>query len=383
MKILLTGAHFTTALAVIEELKQYPKMDLVYVGRRSTMENVNLSSAESNILPQYGVKFISITTGKLQKSFSPLSLLSLLKIPIGILQSTFIILKEKPDVVLSFGGYVAVPVVFVSWLFSVPIMIHEQTLVTGLANKVSSSFADKIAVSFDTSYDFDKSKVILTGNPIRKDLVNSDKSPSNDISLILKEASKSRLPILYITGGNQGAHALNEVMSDCIKLINQKVIVIHQTGDSLFHDFEKLTDIRNNLRNPERYLLRKWVDVNDLSVIFKKTDFVLSRAGANTLTELSFFGIPAIVVPYPHLRSNEQMKNAQFFEKLGLVKIIPQSKFNQKLFMEVFEEFLKDLEALKRLAHNSKKINIPDSEKRIALETYLLGLKSGGLKNHV
>src|SRR3990167_5082544 len=156
MKILVTGAHFTTAVAVIEELKNLPAgrqeqkdIDIVYVGRKTTREGDSSHSVESQVLPQLGVKFISIITGRLQRAFTIYTFSSLLKIPIGFLQSFFILLKEKPDVILSFGGYVAVPLVIAGWLLSIPIIIHEQTLVSGLANTISSFFADKVAVSFE------------------------------------------------------------------------------------------------------------------------------------------------------------------------------------------------------------------------------------------
>src|SRR3989344_6440377 len=190
MKVLITGAHFTTAVAVIEELKNLSALpyrqaggrqdkeniEIVYVGRKTTMEGDSSPSAESQILPKMGVKFIPIVAGRLQRSFTLYTVPALLKIPVGFLQSIYIILREKPDVVVSFGGYVGVPVVFVSWLWSIPILIHEQTLVSGLANKISGLFADKVAVSFNMEHSFNKEKVILTGNPIRKEILRHDKN---------------------------------------------------------------------------------------------------------------------------------------------------------------------------------------------------------------
>src|SRR5260221_10967548 len=133
MKILLTGAHFTPAQAVIEEL-QDDKIEIVYVGRTTTREGDSTPSVESEVLPKLRVKFVPIIAGRIRKVFDLWTIISLLKIPIGFIQAPFILLSENPDVIVSFGGYVAVPVVIWGWLLSKPIIVHEQTLVTGLAN---------------------------------------------------------------------------------------------------------------------------------------------------------------------------------------------------------------------------------------------------------
>ena len=190
MRILLTGTHFTTAAATIPELQKFHDVKLVYVGRKTTKEGDSTPSVESIELPKLGVKFIPITTGRLQRSFTLYTIPSLLKIPVGFIQALFIILKEKPDVVLSFGGYVGVPIVFWAWLFSIPVIIHEQTLVSGLANTISSWFADKIAVSFESDDSFNGEKVILTGNPIRQEIL--------DAKVVRR---RSLLPTILITGG--------------------------------------------------------------------------------------------------------------------------------------------------------------------------------------
>jgi len=111
MKILITGTHFTSALAVLEELKKYEDIKLIYAGRNTTREGDSSKSVESEVLPKYGIKFIPVIAGRLQKAFTIYTIPSLLKLPIGFIQAFVIFLKEKPDVILSFGGYVSVPIV--------------------------------------------------------------------------------------------------------------------------------------------------------------------------------------------------------------------------------------------------------------------------------
>lgn len=363
MKVLVTGAHFTPALAVIEEFKKNG-IEVVYIGRKTTMEGFKGQSIESQVLPNLGVKYLTIITGRVQRSFSLYTIPSLLKIPIGIIQAIYIILSQKPDVVLSFGGYVAVPVVFVGWLFSIPIIVHEQTLVSGLANKISSFFADKIALSFSTS---PGGKKVLTGNPLRKEIIQPVKKIPEEYYKIFSEAKKDKLPVILVTGGNQGSHVINQTIEDCLDKLLKISCVIHQTGDSSFRDFERLEKLKE-----ERYLVKKWIG-KEMGTIMKNVDLVISRAGANTLSELAFFGKPALVIPLQPLYQDEQSKNAKYFQKLGLVRILPQSKLSKEALYKEIKNCLNELKFFKRSARVAKGSVIPDAAKRLALETVLLG----------
>ncbi len=371
MKILITGAHFTTAVAVIEELKEQKDVQIVYVGRKTTREGDSSSSVESQVLPTLGVKFIPIITGRLQRAFTIYTIPSLLKIPIGFLQSFFILLREKPDVILSFGGYVAVPLVLAGWLLSIPTIIHEQTLVPGLANTISSFFADKIAVSFqdEQALSFGYKKTYLTGNPLRSEILNSSKEISEEFKLIFNNARKNNLPIILITGGNQGSHAINKAVEDCLDDLLKISCVIHQTGDSKYKDFERLSQKQN-----ERYIISKFI-YKEMAYILRNADLVVSRAGINTLSELAYLGTPALVIPVPYLYKDEQNKNAKYFEGLGLVKILSQRNLNGKNLSENIKEMINDIDNLKNKARAAKEIIVPDAAKRLALETVLLAKK--------
>lgn len=369
MKILITGAHFTPAQAVIEEFKKDPQIGLVYLGRKSTREGDKTLSAESQILPSLGVKFIPIVAGRVQRSFTPYTIPSLFKIPVGFLQSFYILLKEKPDVVLSFGGYVAVPVVFAAWLLSIPVIIHEQTLVSGLANRVSALFADKIAITFKESQ-FRGRKVILTGNPLRKELLNDDeKRVGIDIKNISALAQKQGLPLILIVGGNQGSHTINESVKASLNDLMKIGCVVHQTGDSKFQDFEGLKELGNDLPNPERYLAKKWIDGYEMGWLFRRSTMVVCRAGMNTLLEGCYFAKPMLVIPLP---VKEQIINAEYFKKLGNALVLRQGGFNRKSLLQVIREGLKRGEEMKRKAQIAKEIVIPDAAKRLALETLTL-----------
>ncbi|KKQ67155.1 MAG: hypothetical protein US86_C0001G0082 [Candidatus Daviesbacteria bacterium GW2011_GWA2_38_24] len=373
MKALVTGSHFTPAQAVIKELKKFKDIDIVYIGRKTTIEGDKTPSVESKVLPTLGVKYLTITAGRLQRSFTPYTFLSLLKIPVGFVQSFAILLNEKPDVVISFGGYVAVPTVFSAWLLNIPVIIHEQTLVTGLANTISSFFADKIAVSFKDAVLFDKRKQVVTGNPMREELVNFAEEGLEEFIKIAKKAKSEKLPLILVTGGNQGSHLLNQTIGEILDELTEISFVIHQTGDSKYKDFEYLKE--NQIKNPERYLVKKWIDAKDVGYIFKNIDLAVSRAGINTLQELSYFGIPTLLVPIPYLYKNEQEVNAKFFKELGLAKVIKQSELDGQKLLETIKEAFSKLTELKERAKRSKEVVILDAAKRLTQEILILAEK--------
>lgn len=370
MKILITGAHFTPAVAVIEELKRKDGVEVVYVGRETTLEGDKTLSVESKVLPSLGVKFIPIIAGRLQRTFTVHTIPSLLKVPIGLLQALYIVLSEKPDVILSFGGYVAVPVVIEGWLFSIPIIIHEQTFTSGMANKVCSVFADKIAVSFERSA-FKGEKVILTGLPIRRDIIGI----SRGVSLAHPRGGLDRhrrLPIILVMGGNQGSHIINLALEGCLKELLKMAVVYHQTGDSKFQDFERLEQLGKSGglgERGERYKVEKWIG-EGYARILQEADLVVSRAGINTLTELALSKKPALLIPIPN---KEQSKNARYFEGLGLARILPQSKLSAEALLENIDAMLKSLDHLREKARKAQTVIVPDAAKRLALETVLLG----------
>lgn len=365
MKILVSGAHFTPAVAVIEELKKFGNVEIVYVGRKTSLEGDKSQSMESTVLPLLRVRFIPIITGRLQRSFTLYTIPSLFKIPIGLIQAFYIVLSEKPDVVLSFGGYVAVPTIITGWLFSIPILIHEQTLVSGLANRISSFFADKIALSFKRE-NLDGKQFVLTGNPLRSQIFNPQKNLAAEYAKLFATANKEKLAVVLITGGNQGSHVINQVVEDCLAKLTKIACVIHVTGENKFGDFERL-----EVKQSDRYLVKKWIG-SEWGAILSKVDLVISRAGINTLTELAYLGKPAIVIPIPYLYQDEQNKNAKFFERMGLVKILPQFKLSGETLLKNVSLLLNDLKHLKDRAKSAKSVVIPDAAKRLALETILL-----------
>src|SRR3989344_4966493 len=175
-KIIVTGGHLTPALATIEELRKNPDDEIIFIGRAHATEGDKAASVESTTITSLGIKFYSINPGRLQRRFTRFTLGSLVKVPVGLIQALGILSRERPQAILSFGSYVAAPVVVAGWILGIPIITHEQTLRSGLSNKLIARFSKKIAVSWEESLEhFPKNKTVLVGNPIRADLLNLEK----------------------------------------------------------------------------------------------------------------------------------------------------------------------------------------------------------------
>lgn len=370
MKIIITGTHFTPAQAVIEQLQEM-KSDakILYFGRKTTREGDNTPSVESQVLPKLGVRFIPIISGRLQRSLTIYTIPSLFKIPIGFIQSFYLLVKEQPDVVLSFGGYVGAPVVLSAWLLSIPVIIHEQTLLPGLANKISAKFSNIIALTLPENTLSKSDKTIITGNPMRNEL--QTENPGNgEYKKMMETAKKDKLPLIYITGGNQGSHAINTAVLKCLNELTKIACVVHQCGDSKFADYDLLQQEQAGIKNPDRYLVRKWIESKDVALLYKEADFVVTRAGMNTILECCYFAKPMLLVPLP--AHKEQTINAHYFSKVGNAQILWQSNLTPDNLLINIKGMLSKLESLREKAKEAKGLVKPDAAQRLALETLLL-----------
>ncbi len=322
MKIVLIGGHLTPALSVLEALSK--DTEVLFVGRKYSLEGDRALSLEYETITQLKVPFVGLNTGRWQRKLTKFTFFSLLKIPFGIIKSFLILIEFRPDVVVGFGGYVSVPVIMSAFLLRIPIVIHEQTLEAGFANRFLARFATKICVSWNSSGKyFPKKKIIFTGNPIRKFPISNFQFP----------ISKKNLPMIYITGGSSGSHFINVLIEGIIKKLLEKYIVVHQTGDAQeFHDFERLEQLKNTLPIllRQRYILKKFVDPTEVGDLLSKASLIITRSGINTVTEIIYFKKPALLIPLPFSQSNEQLKNAKFLEKIGLGKVLQQEELDSK-----------------------------------------------------
>lgn len=339
MKILIIGGHLAPALCVIQEL---PKdAEILYVGRKYTLEGDKAVSLEYKTISSRGIAFTELKTGRLQRSITLHTIPSLGKIPYGFLQAVKIINKFKPDVIAGFGGYLSLPVIAAGYFLKVPIVIHEQTLDVGLANKYGARFAKKVCISFESSRKyFPKEKVVLTGNPVKK----------NESKIIRRIKLPGGKPVIYITGGSQGSHFINLLVLGSLSGLLGKYILVHQTGGAMkFKDFEKLSLLKGSL-NAEKsnnYIISKFFEPMETESIMVQADLVVSRAGMNTVAELAVLKKPSLLIPIPVSSNNEQFKNALFLKKLGLGEVEEQKNLNPESFLITINHMFKNIDKYK------------------------------------
>lgn len=356
MKIVVIGGHLSPALSVLQKLKD---QDVLYLGRRYTFEGDKSESLEYKVVSSLGIKFKNIITGRLQRNFSFQTVLSLLKFPIGFVQSFLILKNFKPDIVLGFGGYVQVPVILASFLLRIPIVIHEQSLGAGLANKISSLIASKILISWESSKTFfPKNKTVLTGIPLRNEIFQSSKT----------RAESSKAPLIYITGGNSGSHSINLLVEQSLTDLLASSFIFHQTGESGFGDFEKLSKLKESLPHElkKRYMVMKFVNSKDVAEILSSSDLVVSRSGMNTISELMFFGKPCLLIPLP--LGNEQKQNALFLKKQGIAEVLNQENLTVFEFKNAIETMLKNISTYKKNKENVKSLISQNAAEKIVQE---------------
>lgn len=337
-KVLLTGGHAaSSALVVAEEIiKQKKPWDIYWIGFRQSVEGERISTLSSIYFPKYGIKTYGINAGRIQTKWSIQTIPSLLKIPVGFIHARILLSKIKPNIILSFGGFSAFPVVVIGYFMGIPIILHEQTSVVGRANKYSSLFAKKIAVSRETSVKyFPKNKVVITGNPIPFEIEKNQNQ-----KILFKK------PIIFITGGQSGSVAINSAIEKILPKLLLKFKVVHLTG---LKEEGKFKDVRNNLNQnmKKNYEVYGIVDPGKYNQLFNSSSILISRAGANTVSKIIVAEKPAILIPLPISYLNEQEKNAVFASHFSGARILDQDKLNP-------EDIIREIEFLRR---NWNKIN--------------------------
>lgn len=361
-KIVITGGHLTPALAVIEELEK-KSWQIYFFGRRYTSEAERTVSMEMELLEDKPLTFIPLITGRVRRHWDRHTPISYLKIPLGFFHALSWLVRIRPDLILSFGGYVSVPVVLAGWLLRVPIINHEQTTTYGLASRFNSFFANKIAVSWEISQKhFPAKKVILTGNPLRKNVLQFDKKTWEVFDF------EEKLPLIFITGGNQGSHAINQAVIKVVPQLIKKYNLFHQVGHLRAKgDFEALEGTREKLpaELKQRFHFKRYLDDKEMGTFLSKADLVVSRSGANIVTELAVLGKPALFIPLPYAHADEQTKNAQLLVKTGIAKILPQGQLTSRKLTQAIEQMSKNLNQYKKSSSQAKRLVRLDAAREI------------------
>jgi len=317
-----TGGHILPALAFYEEfISEYPENDILYVGRKNSIEEKLVAENNFNFKP---VPSVSFNKGILAFVFV---------MSFGIIKSMAIIFNGKYDVVLGFGGYTAFPALFAGLIMRKIVVVHESNVVPGKVVRFLAKMGAAVAYGFESCREnLDGIKnVCFTGTPVRKRFFNYSNEDGFEISGL-----KSELPVIMIIGGSQGSRFLNNNAVELIKKIKElgkNIQVVHVTGIDNKFDF-------NNeylLNNIDSYSVPF---SNDIGALYKIADVVLARAGALTVTELLISKTPAVLVPLPSAAENHQFKNAETLKEKNLAVIVQEQNFKINDTAEIIIELL-------------------------------------------
>ncbi len=344
-----TGGHVFSAISIADALKnKHPDAKFLFVGAKDRMEMERVPKAGYNIEGLW-IRGIQrrLTISNLSFPFKVLS---------SLLKSHRLINKFKPDVVIGTGGYASGPLLYVAASKKIPALIQEQNSYAGITNKLLAPKASAICVAYNKmDRFFPEDKIIFTGNPIRENIKhNTLNQQQAKTSLGL-----SKLPTLLILGGSLGARKINRLIDQNLeKLLKIGINIIWQTGKHYYDNvYEKWSSLQN-----ER--LKIMAFVKDMNWTYTACDFVISRAGAATLSELAIVGKASLLIPSPNVTEDHQTRNAKFFTSKNAALLFNESGSN--------EEFLEQIKKLIRqkteLEGEIKKLALPNASQHIAEE---------------
>jgi len=323
--IVFTGGHHNSALEVALAARK-SGYQIIWVGHKFASKGDKSLSAEYKEITRNKIKFLEFKTGRVYRQSNPLEFL---KVFLGFVQSFFYLLKYKPALIFSSGGFIAVPVVITGWFLGIPAITHEQTVTAGWANRALSPFVKKILLTHRSSKkNFPSKKTIVVGLPLRKKLLS--KAPK----------TKFRPKLLYITCGKQGSHIINSSIFPLIPNLVKKYTVVHQTGSNTrTQDISKARRVKNSLgKYSNRYIHAPYFFADDATNYLRSAHLVISRAGAHTTYELCLLGKRVIFIPIPWASHNEQLSNAKLAARSTTSLILQEKDLSPKTLMSAIEK---------------------------------------------
>ncbi len=358
-KILLTGGgtggSVVPLLAVAEELCKPPSgfraTGWLWLGTKKGFEKQMVENA--------GIKFKPIFSGKFRRYFSLRNFIDPFLIIFGFAQSFFIILKWRPDLVMSAGSFVSVPVVWAAWLLRIPVLIHQQDVRPGLANKLMAPFAKIITVTFEKSLADYGEKAVWTGNPVRskKLKVTCLRLPAQtgrQGSKKLEEFGfKNDLPVVLVIGGGTGAMAINKLIGQSLDKLTKFCQIIHITGKN------KKTNTQHPTPNTQTY---EFLNARQMAEAYSASDIVVSRCGMGVLTELSYLSKPAILIPIP---DSHQEENAKIFKEKNAAIVLDQKKLTGEILIDNIKKLINDKELRDEISNNIGRVIKRGANERI------------------
>ncbi|WP_333810259.1 undecaprenyldiphospho-muramoylpentapeptide beta-N-acetylglucosaminyltransferase [Flavobacterium sp.] len=344
-----TGGHIYPAVAIANELKsRFPEAELLFVGAKDKMEMQKV--------PQAGYAIKGLWISGIQRKLTLDNAMFPFKLVSSMGNSFRIIKSFKPDVVIGTGGFASGAVLKVASMLGIPTVIQEQNSYPGITNKLLAKKANKICVAYENlERFFPKDKMILTGNPVRQDLIN-EASKSEAIAYFKLDANKKTLLVL---GGSLGARRINQLIEKELDfLLSQNIQIIWQCGKLYLNDYSKYNE-------KENVQVVAFIDRMDL--VYAAADVVISRSGASSVSELCIVGKPTIFIPSPNVAEDHQTKNAKAISDKNGAILIKESELEAQ-FETVFSDLISNESKQLELSQNIKKLAKPNATKDIVEE---------------
>jgi UDP-N-acetylglucosamine--N-acetylmuramyl-(pentapeptide) pyrophosphoryl-undecaprenol N-acetylglucosamine transferase len=352
-----TGGHIYPAVAIANELKfRFPKAEFLFVGAKDKMEMQKV--------PQAGYAIKGLWISGIQRKLTIDNVMFPFKLLSSLWNSFKIIKSFKPDVVIGTGGFASGAVLKVASILGIPTVIQEQNSYPGITNKLLAKKANKICVAYENLEKFfPKDKMILTGNPVRQDLIN-EASKSEAVAYFKLDANKKTLLVL---GGSLGARRINQLIEKELDfLLSQNIQIIWQCGKLYFDEYKKYNDKSPSVGGVgEAVQVVAFIDRMDL--VYAAADLVISRSGASSVSELCIVGKPTIFIPSPNVAEDHQTKNAKAISDKNGAILIKESDLETQ-FETVFSDLISSENKQVELSQNIKKLAKPNATKDIVEE---------------
>ena len=327
-----TAGHVTPNIALIPRLKELG-YEISYIG--------SYDGIEKKLIEEMNIPYYGISSGKLRRYFDLKNFSDPFRVAKGYFEALHLMKRYKPDVVFSKGGFVAVPVVLAAKHYKIPVIIHESDMTPGLANKICIPSATKVCCNFpETVKSLPADKAVLTGTPIRQELLNGSKEAAREFCGFTDDK-----PVLMVIGGSLGAVAVNEAVRAALPELLKQFQIIHLCGKGKVDD---------SLKEIKGYCQFEYIK-NELRDLFALADVVISRAGANAICELLALRKPNLLIPLSARASRgDQILNAHSFERQGFSLVIEEEQLTNATLLDAVHNLYENREQFINAMHNSR-----------------------------
>lgn len=363
MKILFsgggTGGHFYPIIAIAQAIRDRVKDRKII---SPSLYYMAPDKYNPRALFDNEIEFVQIPAGKMRRYFSILNFFDIFKTLYGCIIAIFQMFTIYPDVVFGKGGYASFPPLLAAVFLRIPIVIHESDSKPGRVNKLMGRFARKIAISYPNAIEFfDKDKVALTGNPIRKDIMEPLTFGAHEFLGL-----EQNTPVVFIIGGSQGSQQINDTIVSALPELLNKYQVIHQTGKANLEEIKSTTGVMLK-DHPYNYRYHPYDYLNELALRMSAgvANVIISRAGS-TIFEIASWGVPSIIIPLPGNVSHDQTSNAHSYSKTGAASVIEEDNLSAHVLIGEIDRIYNSKEISETMRKKSKEFSRGDSASIIA-----------------